>query len=446
MAIINRRDFFKVPVGAGLMGAAMTQPAQALLRPMESRSFQLDNGLKVHVLEQEFGYTSILLALRSAEIMRRDGLAHIMEHTSFVGAAGHLKASEVEAAWKDHVQESNASTSPGEIVWSATFLPRHLPDVIELLALASLDQRFDEPTVAQEKAVVLQELYESKYSGQSQSRRQFDEILYGKNHPLVRDTLEAEIRKAREPADKLVAELRDNAERLRLPANMDLYILGSLGGHGARLEQLVVTHFGRYARKQAATLHIPELPRTSNYRRLTKRVRDLDGPLSELEIAWNTGVTIRHRDAAALTLLAEYTSTVLFERVREESGDSYAPQSGFETNAHAGIFSVFLTTTKDPRKVERRLLNILSNVKKHVSERELVRLRERLQLTRRRELRVDQALLDNMMRRNTDGLAPADLDIGAVSGEQVSAIAAQYLPGYRGAYVRLARMGSGPGT
>jgi len=438
---MNRRTFFKGPLAAGLAGAGLSRPVRASTR--DERCFQLDNGFTVQVAEADFGYTALLLMLRSKEISDDDGLGHLIEHTSFAGAAGERSAHEVEEAWKDYVQDSNATTSPGRIVWTASFLPHHLEQVIELLALTSLDQRFDVPTVAQEKAIVLQELYDDKYDGSGQGERQLERSLYGKDHPLARDTTEAEIRKAKTPANELAVELREFSKRLRLPANMNLYIVGSLGSHSSDLDRVVARHFGRYAAKSGPFLEMPEVPRTVGYKALTKRSRDLERPLSSLEVAWNTGVTIRHPDAAALVLLAKYVNSVLFDRIRETDGDAYSPEADFDLCDCAGVFDICLKTTKDPRRIEKQVLAALAEVKRSVGARELERCKERCELSRRRNRWQDNKLLESLSERTCQGIAFDELDTRSVTVSDVKSAAERYLPDYQGAYVRLAELGTG---
>ncbi len=442
MTVIHRRDFLKVPLGASLAAAVGVAPRKASAAHAPYRSFQLENGLRTHVLEEDFGYTSIVLSLRSDSIRSEDGLAHLMEHTSFVGAAGPLAAAEVRELWKDHIQDSNATTSPGEITWEAKFLPQHLPHVIEILAMTSLAQKFDLPTVEQERQVVLQELYASKYSTTSRATQEFDETLYGRNHPMVRDTLDSEIAHARQPAERLVPQLQALAKALRLPGNMNLYVLGTIPDTGPSLEALVETHFGSYPKRKGPAFAVPPVPPTAKYHRLTRRVRDLSAPLSDLEVAWNTGVTVRHKDAAVLTMVAAYLNSVLFDRLREQNGDAYSPEASFEPNEYSGIFYLYLATTKNPRKLERNVFKVIDEIKRGVPERQLARFREQLELTRRREKREDNSLLDNMVQRNLFGVAVSDLDTHAISAEQVAEAARRYLPRYRGRYVRLVRVGS----
>ena len=48
----------------------------------------LDNGFRAHFVVNDSHYIAAALVLRSSEIRASDGLGHMLEHTSFVGAAG----------------------------------------------------------------------------------------------------------------------------------------------------------------------------------------------------------------------------------------------------------------------------------------------------------------------------------------------------------------------
>src|SRR5690606_32712881 len=104
------------------------------------QQYVLGNGLRVHCCRCSSRYISAALVLRSREIMAHGGLAHILEHTSFTGAAGDLPARELKNRHRSIIQESNATTAPGILEWYASFLPRYAPDALHLLAITSLDQ------------------------------------------------------------------------------------------------------------------------------------------------------------------------------------------------------------------------------------------------------------------------------------------------------------------
>ncbi len=155
---INRRDTLK----AFLTGiAAGSVPSVATACPVtqypNEQSFTLGNGLRTHYIANGSSYVAATLVLRSKEITH-NGLAHLCEHTSCTGAAGSMTAREITAIYKYCVQDGNASTEVGALKWQASFLPQYLRQVLDLLAVSALDQKFDIETVAAQQRVVLEEL------------------------------------------------------------------------------------------------------------------------------------------------------------------------------------------------------------------------------------------------------------------------------------------------
>ena len=113
---MTRRDALK---GLFVGGIAAQVPTAGWAMPHES-TFTLSNGLRTHFSTNRSGYVSAALVLRSKHIANPRGLGHIMEHTSFTGAAGSLTAKQVKALHSDRIQDSNASTGRGVIQWNAS--------------------------------------------------------------------------------------------------------------------------------------------------------------------------------------------------------------------------------------------------------------------------------------------------------------------------------------
>ena len=106
---INRRHALTALV-SGIAASAVPRSAVALPIGLEAaghRSLRLGNGFRVHYIPNDSGYVTATLVLRSKEIVH-NGLAHICEHTSCVGAAGKMTAKEVARMNKDYVQDGNA--------------------------------------------------------------------------------------------------------------------------------------------------------------------------------------------------------------------------------------------------------------------------------------------------------------------------------------------------
>ena len=279
---INRRHILSA-FGAGVAASALPRHAAALpvgMQDAAKHSIRLPNGLRAHFIQNDSGYVAATLVLRSKEISH-NGLAHICEHTSCVGAAGSMTAAEVTRLNKDHVQDGNASTESGMLQWHASFLPQYLPQVMNLLAATSLDQKFDLETVAAQARVVLEELYLDKYDPDRVAQCKFDRELFGASHPYVKETLPEEIARCKLAPAKLAAELRDFANSVRLPGNMDLFLVGSIEPDA--VAKLVNEHFGRFAAAEGPRLDIPHVAVTRAYRSLTETSYELQRPMSDLE-------------------------------------------------------------------------------------------------------------------------------------------------------------------
>ncbi len=436
---IDRRGALK----AFLSGAAATAlPTAASAYPVvvkkAEHSFTLGNGLRTHFIANGSGYVTATLVLRSKEITH-NGLAHLCEHISCTGAAGNMTAAQVTALYKDCIQDGNATTEAGALKWHATFLPRYLPEVLGLLATSSLDQKFDLPTVAAQQRVVLEELYLDKYSSTVQAERKFDRALYGSTHPYAKETLAEEIARCKISPEALASELHAFAAKTRLPANMDLFVVGGIDPEALRRE--VEKSFGGFAYARGERLEIPNVAVTREYKALTEPSYELQRPMTDLRIAWNTGVSFGGADARVLAALASYLNTALFDELREKDGDTYTPDAYYEPDGCSGVFRIAISSSKDPLRVEKKVFDVIEKMKQHVDAKELARLRDRIVLKRCKERGDNQALLDCLMERTLDGASAHDLAVETVTADEIVAAARNYLPSHRNAYVRLALKG-----
>jgi predicted Zn-dependent peptidase len=424
--------------GVAASSLARVPAAQAAPILAGDRTITLDNGFRVHCVTNSSGYVAATLILRSKEISN-NGLAHICEHTSCSGAAGALSAAEVAALYKSCVQEGNASTEAGALRWHASFLPQHLSDVMSLLAMTSLDQKFDLDTVKAQARVVQEELYLDKYTPDKIAMGKFDRALLGELHPYAKDTMEEEIARCKVPPAELAAQLREFAGSVRLPANMDLFLVGSIdAGAVAKLAQ---QEFGKYPFAEGPRLELPQVAVTSAYKALTEASHELERPMTDLRIAWNTGVTVTHPEAKSLRAMSEYLSTALFDDLREKDGDTYTPEASYEPDVCTGVVKIGVQTSKDPQATEKKVFDIIDKMKSGIDGRELARLRDRIALKRRKDAYDNEAQVDCMVDRATEGGSCHDLAVETVTAEEVVAVARKYMPSYQQSYVRLALQG-----
>jgi len=430
----SRRGFIKLVLAGGFVPffAPSIFASPSIPHERSYTQFTLSNGLRLHHLRSRSKYLSTALVLRSREIMSHRGLAHILEHTSFTGAAGDLSAEEVKYRQRRLIQDGNATTSPGRLEWYASFLPKYAPDALQLLAVTSLDQKFDAETVRSEARIVLQELLLEKYSSEGEIRRKFNRLVFGPDHPRGVDTVDKEIALAKLPMRKLVSKLLEYANLIRLPGNMDLFVVGDV--EPSWLGDLAERYFGKYP---AASGPMPEMPAaqpTRKYTKISGYSRELSRPLSEVRLAWNTGSTITHPDACALFALSDYVNEMLFRELRERDGASYSPEAYFEPDDCSGILGLSVKTSKRPETIERRICAILEAIKGGVDPTELELYRERWELQRLKVAESADSLLQTLVDRVINGCAVEDLDINSVDAERLTETARKYLPTYKGPY------------
>jgi len=433
---LRRREALLGLLAGGLATGVRGSSARAA---SEIATVSLDNGLRVHLLANDSRYVSAALTLRSREIPAQGGLAHILEHTSFTGAAGSFTAQQVKEMRRTCIQEGNATTEPGMIQWEATFLPRHLEQALCLLAVTSLDQNFDVDTVRSEARVVLQELHLESNHVSSRPRRMLQTALFGRDHPLGIDTTEAEVAKAQSPPERLAAELRAYARTIRLPANMDLFLVG--GFDPALARSTVEDCFGRYPFARGPMLDLPRAAVTRRHTALSVPSPELRRPQSEIQIAWNTGVCIGHPDAGVMLALSEYLNGMLFRQLRERYGDTYDPRASYAPDECSGILEIAIPSTGSLRRIERRVFEGIARLKIEVDSGELSAIRDCQELQRRKAAESNNALLARMVDKTLRGASVHDLDLERVTPQDVVRAAQTYLPAYRGTYVRLALRG-----
>ena len=432
---MTRRDALR-----GLfVGGVASQVPTASWAMFHEPTFALSNGFRTHFATNRSGYVSAALVLRSKHIANPRGLAHIMEHTSFTGAAGTLTAKQVKDLHSDCIQDSNATTDKGMIQWQASFLPDNIAQVLDLLAITSLDQRFDVETVASEAKVVLQELYLDKYDAKGQAKQQFEQALYGPSHPYARNTTETEIAAARTPPHLLAAELAQYARVLKLPANMDLFLVGDFDT--AQIKEMVRKSFSRFPFAEGPQLEVPQVGITRSHKPLNAVSKELKRPLSEIRIAWNTGVGVTNPQARTLLALGEYINKVLFSQLREKFGDTYTPEASFKVDSCSGIFEIKISSSNNPEVVERRVIEALATLKDTFDARELQRFSNRLELKRRKDAQNNDDLLECMVDRALHGGSSHDFEVKTITFDEIRTAARQFLPSHRGTYVRLALVG-----
>jgi zinc protease len=215
----------------------------------------------------------------------RTGLAHLVEHLTFVARTGADRASLADRLTEATLQH-NAFTSDDVTHYMATALADRLQDVIELEAqrLEMTCAQIDDEVFSRERDVVLEEVAE-RHTPWSDLQDEISRAAWGKHHPYARGTHE-------------VAEAaKDEACRFfsghYAPDRLMLVVTGNFDPDKAR--HAIGKSFARIVRKsEAARASIPEVRPAGTQSRHRADVDDAVANIFFPAPAWGSEDAVMH--------------------------------------------------------------------------------------------------------------------------------------------------------
>jgi predicted Zn-dependent peptidase len=333
---------------------------------MTARLHRLANGLTVAV-EPMAGVETAAVGLYAAVGARSEpsglsGLAHMVEHMVFKGAAGR-DARAIAEDIEDVGGSLNAWTARDQTVFNARLLAADLPLGIEIIADLIRAPHFDADELEREKSVVLAELGEARDTP--------DDIIF--DH----------LQKAAFPGQSLglpvlgdeasiaaidVAALRGWLTEQYRPDALVLAAAGKIDEDA--LLRLAEARFGDMA--PGAPPAIPAAAFAPGVHHDVRRFDQL-----HLALAF-PGVGYLDEDAYALGLFAGVAgggaSSRLFQEVREKRGLAYSVYAWNHSYADTGVFGVYLAASRrDGPKALALAREILRRTADEMTETELQR-------------------------------------------------------------------------
>lgn len=252
--------------------------ARAVARPFEFRHdirvFTAKNGITLALLpDHRTNLVTVDARYRvgaSDDPAGRSGLAHLVEHLTFVARKGADTA-----ALSDRLGEAaldyNAFTSADVTHYTATALAGRLPDVLELEAqrLEMTCEQIDETVFSRERDVVLEEAAE-RHSSWSDMHAELLKAVWGERHPYARSMGSREVASAtREEACQFI-------QRHYTPDRLMLVVTGDFDAE--QLAQQMGRRFARFKRPSEAR-HAP-LPGATLQGTQSEHEADVDDPFA----------------------------------------------------------------------------------------------------------------------------------------------------------------------
>jgi predicted Zn-dependent peptidase len=300
----------------------------------------LDSGVRV-VTEAMPTVRSVTLGIwiatgSASETQAEAGLSHLVEHMLFRGTERY-RSLEIDQIFDTMGAELNAGTGKESTSVYARVIDEHLPQAFDVVSDMVWHPRLDEADLANERAIVLEEI--AMYEDEPQDRV-FDvlgEAVFGE-HPLGRPVIGR--------ADVIAATTGPGLAKFHArhyaPADIVVAAAGSLD-HDAVVE---LARSVDVPQRPAAPA-VPPVPA-----RLPPRLRFLRKDTEQYHLTIGAPAIARDDERRFVlrvldNILGGTSSSRLFQEIREDRGLAYNVFSFQALNATTGLIGVYLGTRPD---------------------------------------------------------------------------------------------------
>lgn len=333
----------------------------------------LNNGLKI-ALEHIPHVQSISIGIwikngSRNESRENNGISHFIEHMLFKGT-DKRSAKEIVESIEDIGGQLNAFTGKEATCYYVKVLDSHLDLALDVLSDMLFNSKFDEEEIEKEKSVVLEEISMDEDNPEDVLSNIHYEGLFGK------DSIAYPILGTKETVKSFTSdELKQFLKKQYTPENSVLSISGNF--NKSEIYNLVNRYFGHWNNSLS---HIDyNKPDIVNKNYFVKK----DIEQVHLSVALK-GFPIGHEDVYTLLMLSNLlgggSSSILFQKLREELGMCYSIYAYPNSMVNIGNFYIYMGLNKryvkDALNVIEEEIKKFSNIK--LSHEKLFKAKEQM--------------------------------------------------------------------
>lgn len=313
-------------------------------------SYQLANGLRVHLVHNTSGVLAARVDVNYGAINETiAGTAHLFEHVAFGNTENYPEDRIRNLAARFHHIKPTVDLEWVSCV--AQMLPDRLDEFLFYTADALFAPRFEPDHIRREKKSVLEEIAFRDVQSRSVKR-----MLYGSDHPLMYDYQGTEESIAEISSSDLSAFHAAGFH----PNLMSIILVGELPPN---TETLIDKYFCGPARQSVERQTPKPVPKLKKQRVIDQKVPTLRRGSTDIELIWNTGVTLTHADVYATLAMSHFLGgSVHYARLRQELGEkepvSYAIGCHYDPGLYNSEMIVKAVTTQDPQEVTQAIFDV----------------------------------------------------------------------------------------
>ena len=289
------------------------------------------------------------------ENSHENGLAHFLEHMFFKGTKKRPSAKAISEELDSVGSMYNAYTSKERTAYYAKVAARYIDTALDVISDISLNSTLPAKEITKERGAVIQEIDMYEDMPARTVDNVFDELIFGKDHPLGRTILG--------PKENIRTFSRADfalyLKRNYTPLNTVVCVAGSFDEK--RVLAKITKNFGKVAQGNPPTFitHASEqkAPQVAIKEKKTDQTNFMIGvPAYPYLHAYEFPLAVLN------TILGEGMSSRLFSEVREKRGLAYSVHSWVDRYPDTGYFVV--QAGIEHAKLEKTITTILGEFKK----------------------------------------------------------------------------------
>lgn len=296
--------------------------------------YSLDNGLRVALEKIDYVQSvSIGLWIKNGsrnESEDNNGISHFIEHMMFKGTANR-NAKEIVKTIEDLGGHINAFTGKEATCYYIKLLYTHLDIALDILSDMIFNSKFDEEDMELEKGVILEEISMNEDSPEDVLVDLYSKAAWG-DDPISLPILGS--------SERVKAFTRnDIIEYLKTHYTPENCVISIAGNFDENIYKLIENYFGHWeSLKEKPVLYsTPDILNNHFFRK--KEIEQLHMNLGM------QGLEIGNEDMYTLLLLNNIfggsTSSLLFQKIREEKGRCYSIYSYVNSYNNTGVVNIY---------------------------------------------------------------------------------------------------------
>jgi predicted Zn-dependent peptidase len=327
---------------------------------MKYQLHTLKNGLRIVLIPMPDTRTATVIAMTGTgsryESAKENGLAHFLEHMFFKGTKKRPSAKAISEELDSVGSQYNAFTAQDRTAYYAKVSSRYLETALDVISDIFVNSTLPSKEIDKERGAIIQEIDMYEDMPMRTVGDVFDELLYGREHPLGRTILG--------PKENIRAFKRKDFEsyhrRHYTPANTVVCVAGSF--NEKKVLAKIKKEFGALKHGHPTTA-LPYSAKKQEKPRVAIREKKTDQTQLMLGVP---AYPYLHKDEYALTVLTTILgggmSSRLFTEVREKRGLAYSIHAWTDKYSDTGAFVVQAGVAHD--KLEKTVETILGEFKK----------------------------------------------------------------------------------